>query len=148
MITNFFDVIFLFIFAFCTLWGFFLGFFGSLVLFGFVFLGTVLVKAVHINLQSLILPLIGSPNLSAIVSFLIIIAVFILLAKSLRFLLNAFFFNLNTISRVLGGAVGFVIGIVFSHAFLYAISNYMPAFKDDIAYSKLAKFILNISQIF
>ena len=99
------------------------------------------------------LPLIGSPNLKlyfllAQSSFLIIIAVFILLAKSLRFLLNAFFFNLNTISRVLGGAVGFVIGIVFSHAFLYAISNYMPAFKDDIAYSKLAKFILNISQIF
>ena len=34
MLTNFFDVIFLLIFAFCTLWGFFIGFLG-LVLFGF-----------------------------------------------------------------------------------------------------------------
>ena len=109
------------------------------------FLGAIFAKVVHLNLQSLILPLIN-PNLSAIISFLIILAVFILLAKLLRFVLNAFFFNLNTINRVFGGVVGFVIGIVLNHAFLYATS--IPAFKDDIAYSKLAKFILNIPQIF
>ena len=65
MLTNFFDVIFLLIFAFCTLWGFFIGFLGSLVLFGFIFLGAIFAKAVHLNLQSLILNLVGNPNLSA-----------------------------------------------------------------------------------
>ena len=91
MLTNFFDVIFLLIFAFCTLWGFFIGFLGSLVLFGFIFLGAIFAKAVHLNLQSLILNLVGNPNLSAIVSFVIILGIFILTAKLLRILLQVFF---------------------------------------------------------
>ena len=146
--TNFFDVIFLLIFVFCTLWGFFLGFLGSLVLFGFIFLGAILAKAAHLNLQSLILPLISNPNLSAIVSFVIILAVFILLAKLLRGLLRVFFYNLTMISRIFGGLIGFVIGIILSYAFFYATSNYVPAFADDVAQSKLANFVLNIGQLF
>ncbi len=148
MVTNFFDIIFLLIFVFSTLWGFFLGFTGSLVLFGFIFLGAILAKAVHLNLQSLILPLIGNPNLSAIISFLIILVIFILLSKLLRFFLHVFFFNISAISRVFGGLIGFVIGIVLSYVFFYATSNYIPAFKDGIAQSKIVNIILNITQLF
>ncbi len=148
MLTNFFDVIFLLIFAFCTLWGFFIGFLGSLVLFGFIFLGAIFAKAVHLNLQSLILNLVGNPNLSAIVSFVIILGIFILTAKLLRILLQVFFSNLAIMSRVFGGLIGFVIGIILSYAFFYTTSNYVPVFADEIAKSRLANFVLNIGQLF
>ncbi len=123
MLNNFFDVIFLLIFIFCTFWGFFLGFTGSLVLFGCIFLGAIFAKAIHLNLQSLILPIIGNPNLSALISFFIILAIFVLLSKLLRGVLRIFFSNLNILSRVLGGLVGFVIGIVLSYVFFYATAN-------------------------
>ena len=148
MLNNFFDVIFLLIFIFCTFWGFFLGFTGSLVLFGCIFLGAIFAKAIHLNLQSLILPIIGNPNLSALISFFIILAIFVLLSKLLRGVLRIFFSNLNILSRVLGGLVGFVIGIVLSYVFFYATSNYIPVFADDIARSNLTHFILNLGKLF
>ena len=134
MLTNFFDVIFLLIFVFCTLWGFFLGFLGSLVLFGFIFLGAILAKAAHLNLQSLILPLISNPNLSAIVSFVIILAVFILLAKLLRGLLRVFFYNLTMISRIFGGL------IFLSYAFFYATLTMFQPSQDDVQSLNSANF--------
>ena len=57
-------------------------------------------------------------------------------------------YNLTMISRIFGGLIGFVIGIILSYAFFYATSNYVPAFADDVAQSKLANFVLNIGQLF
>ena len=99
-------------------------------------------------MQSLILNLVGNPNLSAIVSFVIILGIFILTAKLLRILLQVFFSNLAIMSRVFGGLIGFVIGIILSYAFFYTTSNYVPVFADEIAKSRLANFVLNIGQLF
>ena len=51
-------------------------------------------------------------------------------------------------SRVFGGLIGFVIGIILSYAFFYTTSNYVPVFADEIAKSRLANFVLNIGQLF
>ena len=142
MFNNFFDIAIIFVLIITTLWGFTLGFIASLIFFGIIFFGGLFLNFIVAQVSLFF----ASSNFDSLVQILFTLGMIVLIAKVSQILFSMFLTN-AIFSKVAGGLVGFLTGIVISiFAVRYLKQFYF--FQDEIARSTVIPYIVQISQFF
>ena len=142
MFNNFFDIAIIFVLIITTLWGFTLGFIASLLFLGIIFFGGLFFNFIVAQVSLFF----ASSNFDSLVQILFTLGMIVLIAKICQMLFSMFLTN-AIFSKVAGGLLGFLTGIVISiFAVKYLKQFYF--FQDEIARSTVIPYIVQISQFF